>query len=141
MSEGFTVRGFLVAADNKTRRVRLKFNEADWVDLLDEQFPLGGEVYISAKNTGADLTAAEERGRREVEARYTPSAVAYIKELEAKIATERAEGFSAGLRRAVDRMSGYMSRADSMLYDDDIEALLAEKEAGDGREGKKEVRE
>jgi len=52
--------------------------------------------------TSSDLAAAEERGRR--------------------------EGFSAGLRRAVDRMSGYMSRADSMLYDDDITALLAEKE-------------
>jgi hypothetical protein len=65
MSEGFTVRGFLVAADNKTRRVRLRFSEADWVDFLDEQFPLGGEVYISAKNTAADIAAAEERGRRE----------------------------------------------------------------------------
>ena len=65
MSEGFTVRGFLVAADAKTRRVRLKFNEVDWMDFLDEQFPLGGEVYISAKNVAADLAAAEERGRRE----------------------------------------------------------------------------
>ena len=65
MSEGFTVRGFLVAADDKTRNARLKFNEVDWVDFLDEQFPLGGEVYISAKNTAADLAAAEERGRRE----------------------------------------------------------------------------
>jgi hypothetical protein len=55
--------------------------------------------------TAADIAAAEERGRR--------------------------EGYMKGLRRAVDQMSGYMSRADSMLYDADIEALLAEKEEGE----------
>ena len=62
MSEGFTVRGFLVAADDKTRNARLKFNEVDWVDFLDEQFPLGGEVYISAVNPSADLAAALNEG-------------------------------------------------------------------------------
>lgn len=60
MSEGFTVRGFLVAADDKTRNARLKFNEVDWVDFLDEQFPLGGEVYISAKNTAAAVRELRE---------------------------------------------------------------------------------
>jgi hypothetical protein len=74
MSEGFTVRGFLVAADNKTRRVRLRFSEADWVDFLDEQFPLGGEVYISAKNTAADLAKARQEGRRELAAEIKDAA-------------------------------------------------------------------
>ena len=123
MSEGFTVRGFLVAADAKTRRVRLKFNEVDWMDFLDEQFPLGGEVYISAKNVAADLAKAREEGRRE--------------------ALESIRRNSTYDESAAKTKTGWRVGSRTYSIDADVfDALLGVKDAGDdGREGKKEIRE
>ena len=62
-------------------------------EMTDEEI----DKYMGVKRklyTLADVQAAREEGRQEVERRYTPSATAYIKELERAVARYIPEGSS-----------------------------------------------